>query len=80
MTRERGRDRRFVAEHRGGTLRITIEELPELDLAVARGPAGAEWHPMAVHTRTAAARLLLVHGSRVEFRYRYESWVQRPTC
>ena len=31
---------------------------------------------MAVHTRTAATRLLLVHGPRVEFRYRYESWVQ----
>ena len=44
-----------------------------------RGPAGGEWHPMAVHTRTAATRLLLVHGPRVEFRYRYESWVQMAT-
>ena len=56
--------------------RITIEEQPELDLAVVRGPAGGEWHPMAVHTRTAPTRLLLVHGPRVEFRYRYESWVR----
>ena len=56
--------------------RIAIEEQPELDLAVVRGAAGAEWHPMAVHTRTTATRLLLVRGSRVEFRYRYESWVQ----
>ncbi|MCY4121575.1 MAG: hypothetical protein OXG72_11720 [Acidobacteria bacterium] len=56
--------------------RITIEEQPELDLAVVRGPSAGEWHPMAVHTRTAATRLLLVHGARVEFRYRYESWVQ----
>ena len=56
--------------------RITLEEQPELDLAVVRGPAGGDWHPMAVHTRTAATRLLLVHGPRVEFRYRYESWVQ----
>ena len=56
--------------------RITIEEQPELDLAVVRGPSAGEWHPMAVHTRTAATRLLLVHGPRVEFRYRYESWVQ----
>ncbi|MCY3846486.1 MAG: hypothetical protein OXH69_23425, partial [Acidobacteria bacterium] len=55
--------------------RIMTEEQPELDLAVVRGPEGAEWHPMAVHTRTAATRLLLVHGPRVEFRYRYESWV-----
>lgn len=56
--------------------RITIEELPELDLAVVRGPQGGEWHPMAVHSRTTATRLLLVHGRRIEFRYRYESWVQ----
>ena len=56
--------------------RITIEEQPELDLAVVRGPSAGEWHPMAVHTRTVADRLLLVHGPRVEFRYRYESWVQ----
>ena len=56
--------------------RITLEEQPALDLAVVRGPAAGEWHPMAVHTRTAATRLLLVHGTRVEFRYRYESWVQ----
>ena len=56
--------------------RITLEEQPELDLAVVRGPAGGEWHPMAVNTRTAATRLLLVHGPRVEFHYRYESWVQ----
>ena len=53
-----------------------IEEQPELDLAVVRGAAGVEWHPMAVHTRTAATRLALVHGPRIEFRYRYESWVR----
>jgi len=44
--------------------RVTIEEQPELDLAVVRGPSAGEWHPMAVHTRTAATRLLLVHGPR----------------
>ena len=63
-------------EHLFDAGRITIEEQPELDLAVVRGPSAGEWHPMAVHTRTAATRLLLVHGPRVEFRYRYESWVQ----
>ena len=56
--------------------RIVIEEQPELDLAVVRGAATGDWHPMAVHVRTAATRLLLVRGPRVEFRYRYESWVQ----
>ncbi len=64
------------SEQRFDDGRIVIEEQPELDLAVVRGPEGGEWHPMAVHTRTAANRLLLVHGPRVEFRYRYESWVQ----
>ena len=34
---------------------------------------------MAVRTRTAATRLLLVHGRRMEFRYRYESWVRMAT-
>ena len=63
-------------EHLFDDGRITIEEQPELDLSVVRGPAGGEWHPMALHTRTAATRLLLIHGPRVEFRYRYESWVQ----
>ncbi|MDE2906741.1 MAG: hypothetical protein OXQ28_11730 [Acidobacteriota bacterium] len=29
-----------------------------------------------MHVRTAATRLLLARGPRVEFRYRYESWVQ----
>ena len=56
-------------EHLFDAGRVTIEEQPELDLAVVRGPAAGEWHPMAVHTRTAATRLLLVHGPRVEFRY-----------
>ena len=55
---------------------ITIEEQPELDLAVVQRPSAGEWYPMAVHTHTTASRLLLVHGPRVEFRYRYESWVQ----
>ena len=63
-------------EHLFDAGRVTIEEQPELDLAVVRGLSAGEWHPMAVHTRTAATRLLLVHGARVEFRYRYESWVQ----
>ena len=50
-------------EHLFDAGRITIEEQPELDLAVVRGPSAGEWHPMAVHTRTAATRLLLVHGA-----------------
>lgn len=58
---------------------VTIEERPDLDLAILRLPEDrdlAEVHPFALHNRTLRARLLLIAGRRVEFRYRYESWVQ----
>lgn len=70
--------------------RITIEERPELDLAIVRipddviaqrvhrftQPRHAEVHPMALHNRTLCTRLLLLSSRRAEFQYRYESWVQ----
>jgi hypothetical protein len=70
--------------------RITIEENRSLDLAVVRIPEDlaaqpvhrftqkrlAECHPFALHSRTACTRLLIIQGQRVEFHYRYESWVQ----
>jgi len=56
---------------------VAIEERPGLDLAVVRIPAGEEMpHAYALHTRTPCSRLLVIHGRRVELRYRYESWVQ----
>lgn len=69
---------------------ITIEERPDLDLAVVRLPEDlrrqrvhrftqqrlAECHPFALHNRTACTRLLLLQSRRVELHYRYESWVQ----
>jgi hypothetical protein len=69
---------------------ITIEERPEIDLAVIHGPENlpttvvhrftqtrlAECHPFALHNRTKCSRLLIVRGQHVEFQYRYESWVQ----
>ena len=69
---------------------ITIEERPDLDLAVVRLPEDltpqrvhrftqqrlAECHPFALHSRTVCSRLLLLQGPRVELQYRYESWVQ----
>jgi hypothetical protein len=69
---------------------ITIEERPEVDLAIVRLPEDltrhrvhrftqqrlAECHPFALHNRTARSRLLLLHGRRVELQYRYEGWVQ----
>lgn len=70
--------------------RVTIEERPQLDLAVVRAaeemaPAlatrfvsrgQAVVHPAAVHNSTAALRVLTVQGRRYELRYRYESWVK----
>jgi hypothetical protein len=69
---------------------ITIEERPELDLALINIPVGlppipvhrfaqvrlTECHPFALHTRTKCSRLFIAQGQRVEFQYRYESWVQ----
>jgi hypothetical protein len=69
---------------------ITIEERPDLDLAIVRLPDDltryrvhrftqqrlAECHPFALHNRTSCSRLLLLQGSRAEFQYRYEGWVQ----
>ena len=71
---------------------ITIEEVPDLDLAVVTLPDraelnlagghrfGGEWvtgvHPLALHNATDRGALLVFEGRRPEFRYRYESWVQ----
>jgi hypothetical protein len=66
--------------------RITIEEVPDLDLAVVRADPGVDvtrtrWksaplHPAAVHSATTGLRVVTVAGGRVELRYRYESWVR----
>jgi hypothetical protein len=56
---------------------VTIEPNPDLDLAIVRVPADvAEPHPTALHTRTPYSRLIVVRGTSIELRYRYESWVQ----
>lgn len=68
----------------------TIEEFPEVDLAVVSVSAGAPdrgghrfgggWvgglHPMAVHGATSCFRILTVRGRSFDLTYRYESWVQ----
>lgn len=70
--------------------RVTVEEEPDLDLAIVRIPADlpprtvwrylrrerAAVHPFAIHNATRCARLLRVQGRRIEFQYRYESWLQ----
>lgn len=69
---------------------VTIEDDPELDLAIVR--ADARWrparghrfggrayegvHPMALNNATPRVRLLLIHGRRYRYTDRYETWVQ----
>jgi hypothetical protein len=69
---------------------VTIEEVPEIDLAVVTVPdnepsrgghrfAGESFegvHPMALHNATNRLRLLVVHGRRYQYVDRYETWVQ----
>ena len=69
---------------------VTIEEMPEVDLAIvriaerlaARTVHRFTWaseeacHPMAVHNATTCNRILMQQGMRYRFVYRYESWVQ----
>lgn len=77
-----------------GEGRVTIEELPELDLAVVTLPDG--WpphavhrftqgreepcHPMAIHNATRRNCILTRQGRRYWAAYRYESWVQYVTA
>ena len=66
---------------------VSIEEVPEQDLAIVRvapgssGEGAARWgghvvHPAAVNTATDRLRIATVAGSGMELRYRYESWVR----
>jgi hypothetical protein len=69
---------------------ITIEEIPDIDLAIVRIPEAipgkkvhrftlerkAVCHPMAVHNSTNCFRVLYIQGHTYELEYRYETWVQ----
>jgi hypothetical protein len=57
---------------------VTIEERPELDLAIVRYPDDPtmDCHPFAIQTRTGMSRLLTLKAGTIEFQYRYESWVR----
>jgi hypothetical protein len=69
---------------------VTIEEIPDVDLAVVDVPAGApsggghrfggDWvtglHPMAVNTATSRLVVATRRGRRYDVELRYESWVQ----
>lgn len=65
----------------------TLEERPDLDLAVVRideghpDAAAARWedrplHRAAVHSATTCMRVATLSASCVEVRYRYETWVR----
>jgi len=72
---------------------ITIEEMPEIDLAIVTLPDDGDplvdseadilgCHQGAIHNRTSMFRTLVVRGDRYIVRYRYETWVRyvsRPT-
>lgn len=69
---------------------VTIDERPELDLAIVTiaddqpvrsghrfgGGSFEALHPMAINNATDRFRLLLLHGRRYRYIDRYESWVQ----
>jgi hypothetical protein len=84
-------DRQLTAsEDAIATRAITIEERPDVDLAIVdiaaseprrRGHrfAANEYigvHPMAINNATGCLRILQVHGRRYTYTDRYESWVQ----
>lgn len=70
--------------------RVSIAEEPALDLAIIRIPEELPlrpvWrylareemavHPLAIHNRTHAGRLLRIQGGCIELQYRYDSWLQ----
>ena len=70
--------------------RATVEEVPDVDLAVFDVPEdsprsgghrfGGSWapglHPIALHAATDRFAVLVVRGQNSEFTYRYETWVQ----
>ena len=72
---------------------VTIEERPEVDLAIVRVPESfaahevhrftqhrhARVHPMAVHNRTSMLRVATICGPSYEVAFRYETWVQLVT-
>ena len=76
---------RMVAD---GTVRI--EEIAESDLAIVHIPSTlpsrpvrrylqtevVPVHPFAIHNATDCSRIIRVQGERLDFQYRYESWLQ----
>jgi hypothetical protein len=54
---------------------VTIDEAPDIDLAIVTSP-DPEVHQMAIHNSTERMRVLITNGARHRLYYRYETWVQ----
>lgn len=81
-------------EHAIATGAITIDEVPELDLAIVTVPPtwserivhrftttdGNAAHPYALHNATGRFAILTLSGGAPELRYRYETWVHYVSC
>jgi hypothetical protein len=75
-------------EERVASGAISIEERPEIDLAIVRLPEAPDegaledevnlldCHASAIHNRTRLNRILAMRGRRYQLRYRYETWVR----
>jgi len=73
-----------------GSGQATLEEVPDIDLAVITVPKGGpcagghrfggQWasglHPMAIYNATDRFSVLVIREQHYDFTYRYESWVQ----
>jgi len=69
---------------------VSIEELPDADLAIVRIPdklparnvrrylrsERASVHPFAIHNATSCSRIIRIQNGCYELQYRYESWLQ----
>ncbi|MBL0187671.1 MAG: hypothetical protein IPP97_18225 [Candidatus Obscuribacter sp.] len=56
-------------------IRIDDAVLPRVNLDRATSWVSQVIHPMAIHNRTDAMRILVIKGRMQEFYYRYETWV-----
>jgi hypothetical protein len=57
--------------------RVVLEALPEVDLALVRRlPGAGALNSVALHSATAASRVLVFDGGRCELYLRYEGWVR----
>jgi len=71
-----------IEEHPAVSLAVVFvaEDLPDVLVSRFLRPAWEPVHPLVVHRRTTADRILLVRGDEIRLSYRYESWVRLGTA